>query len=88
MKKMKVFSEGFIIDKRCFGEGAQPFCIHRVRFTNGKYGIVRARSGVCFNPGDIIIKNETGWQYDQKQVYLLAFEYVDENETIRQFVEY
>ncbi|HDW7644033.1 TPA: hypothetical protein RM328_003883 [Escherichia coli] len=88
MKTNKTFFiEGKIIENRLLGEPNKLFCIHRVMFLNGKYAIVRAVSGICFNPGDIIQRNDGEWFYKQIKTPLLSFEYVEENESRRQLIE-
>ncbi|MDM2942360.1 hypothetical protein OGY01_07880 [Citrobacter sp. Cm038] len=89
MKTRKaVFIEGDIIASRLLGEASQPFCIHRVMFNNGKYAIVRAASGICFKTGDIIQRNENEWFYNHTKIRLLSFEYLEEDESGRQLLEY
>ncbi|MDN8540467.1 hypothetical protein QZH36_03225 [Erwinia sp. BC051422] len=89
MKPRKnVFFEGNIIDNRKLGGENQPFFIHRVVFTNGKYAIVRAASGVCFRPGENIQRNDSEWLYNHEKIRLLSFEYLEEKESVRQLLEY
>ncbi|MGV4199087.1 hypothetical protein [Citrobacter murliniae] len=89
MKTRKaVFIEGDIIANRLLGEASHPFCIHRVMFNNGKYAIVRAASGICFKTGDIIQRNENEWFYNHTKIRLLSFEYLEEDESGRQLLEY
>ncbi|POT56583.1 hypothetical protein C3432_14320 [Citrobacter amalonaticus] len=85
--KKSVFIEGNIISSRRPGEANQPFCIHRVRFSNDKYAIVREASGVCFKPGDMIQRNDCEWFYNHTPIRLLSFEYLNEEESGRQFLE-
>ena len=89
MKSKKSFSiEGNILANSYHGQAGQPFCIHRVRFSNGKYAIVQEASGICFKPGDIIQRNDCEWFYKTTQIRLLSFEYLEDNESRRQFLEY
>ncbi|MDN8600101.1 hypothetical protein Q0A17_11850 [Citrobacter sp. S2-9] len=89
MKNKKVvFIEGHIIANRLFGDASPPFCIHRVMFSNGKYAIVRAASGICFKPGDVIQRNDCEWFFNDEKTRLLSFEYLGENESQRQLLEY
>lgn len=55
--KKSVFIEGHIMSNSCHGQPGQPFCIHRVRFSNGKYAIIRVASGICSNQAKLF--NET-----------------------------
>ncbi|MNZ12519.1 hypothetical protein D3C78_293970 [compost metagenome] len=82
------FIEGKIIENRLLGEPNKIFCIHRVMFNNGRYAIVRAASGICFAPGEIIQRNDGEWFYKQSKTPLLSFEYMEENESCRQLIEY
>lgn len=86
--KKAVFIEGHIIANRLFGDARPPFCIHRVMFSNGKYAIVRAASGICFSPGDVIQRNDCEWFFNDEKTRLLSFEYLEENESQRQLLEY
>lgn len=86
--KKAVFIEGVIIENCLFGERQQSFCIHRVKFGDDKFAIVRAASGLCFEPGSIIVRNESEWFYNHVKVRLLGFEYLEEKESIRRFHEY
>ena len=89
MKTRKdVFIEGDILASRHPGEANQPFCIHRVRFNNGKYAIIRAATGLCFLPGEMIQRQGNEWFYNRVKIRLLGFEYLDEKESARQFIEY
>lgn len=89
MKTSKVvLIEGDIIGSRLSGEINQPFCIHRVRFSNDKYAIVRVASGQCFAPGEIIERHGNEWFYNHEKIRLLGFEYLDEKESARQFHEH
>lgn len=89
MKSEKsVFIEGNILSNSCHGQAGQPFCIHRVRFSNGKYAIVREAAGICFNPGEIIHRHDCEWFYNHARIRLLSFEYLNDDESIRQFLEY
>lgn len=82
-----VFIEGHIVANRLTGEVNQPFCIHRVKFSNEKYAIVRALSGICFNPGQIIERLDGEWFCNHTRIQLLSFEYLEEKESGRQFLE-
>lgn len=86
--KKSVFIEGDILSKSCHGQIGQHFCIHRVRFSNDKYAIVREASGICFKPGEVIQRNDCNWFYNLIPIRLLSFEYVGEDESRRQFLEY
>jgi len=89
MKSKKSFSiEGYILSNSCHGQAGQPFCIHRVRFSNGKYAVVREASGICFKPGEIIQRNDCQWFYNFTQIRLFSFEYLEDDESRRQFIEY
>ncbi len=89
MKSKKSFSiEGYILSNSCHGQAGQPFCIHRVRFSNGKYAVVREASGICFKPGEIIQRNDCKWFYNFTQIRLFSFEYLEDDESRRQFIEY
>ncbi len=89
MKSKKSFSiEGYILSNSCHGQAGQPFCIHRVRFSNGKYAVVREASGICFKPGEIIQRNDCQWFYNFTQIRLFSFEYLENDESRRQFIEY
>ncbi|PLY46827.1 hypothetical protein F153LOC_05145 [Lelliottia sp. F153] len=89
MKTRKaVFIEGHIVANRRLGESCQPFCIHSVMFSNGKYAIVRADSGICFNPGEIIQRYDCEWFFHEQKIHLLPFQYIKENESLRQLSEY
>lgn len=89
MKSKKSFSiEGCILSNSCHGQAGQPFCIHRVRFSNGKYAVVREASGICFKPGEIIQRNDCQWFYNFTQIRLFSFEYLEDDESRRQFIEY
>lgn len=55
--KKSVFIEGHILSNSCHGQAGQPFCIHRVRFSNGKYAIIRMASGYVSNQAKLF--NET-----------------------------
>ncbi|MCU6668187.1 hypothetical protein M8013_05370 [Enterobacteriaceae bacterium H4N4] len=88
MKSKKVvFIEGDIIFSRVSGETGSPFCIHIIRFKNGKYAIIRAASGICFKPGDILQRTDNEWLCDYRKIRLLPFEYLNEEESRRQFIE-
>lgn len=82
------FIEGHILSNSCHGQAGQTFCIHRVRFSNGKYAIIREASGIYFKPGEIIQRNNGEWFYKLTKIRLLAFEYLEDNESRRQFLEY
>ncbi len=86
--KKSVFIEGHILSKSCHGQAGQPFCIHRVRFSNGKYAIIREASGTCFKPGEIIQRNDCEWFYKLTPIRLLSFEYLEDDESRRRFLEY
>ena len=86
--KKTVFIEGHILSNSCHGQAGQLFCIHRVRFSNGKYAIIRVASGICFKPGEIIQLNDCEWFYKFTKILLLSFEYLDDDESRRQFLEY
>lgn len=45
--KKSIFIEGHILSNSCHGQVGQSFCIHRARFNNGKYAIIREASGIC-----------------------------------------
>ncbi len=68
--KKSVFIEGHILSKSCHGQAGQPFCIHRVRFSNGKYAIIREVSGICFKTGEIIQRNDCEWFYKLTKIRL------------------
>lgn len=86
--KKSLFIEGYILSKSCHGQVGQPFCIHRVRFSNGKYAIIREASGICFKLGDNIQRNDCEWFYKLTKIRLLSFEYLEDDESKRQFLEY
>lgn len=86
--KKSVFIEGDILSNSCHGQIGQHFYIHRVKFSNGKYAIVREASGICFKPGEVIQRNDCYWFYNLIPIRLLSFEYVGEDESRRQFLEY
>lgn len=86
--KKSVFIEGHILSNSCHGQAGQPFCIHRVSFSNGKYAIIREALGICFKPGEIIQRNDCEWFYKLTKIRLLSFEYLDDDESRRQFLEY
>lgn len=89
MKTRKAaFIEGQIMAIRLLGEANQPFCIHRVMFSNGKYAIVRAASGVCFHTGDTIQRQNSEWFFNNTHLHLLPFQYIKEDESQRQLIEY
>ncbi|SUQ57677.1 Uncharacterised protein [Raoultella terrigena] len=69
------------------GDVNQPFCIHRVRFSNDKYAIIRAATGLCFHTGGVIERHDNAWFYNQVKIRLFGFEYLGEKESIRQFFE-
>lgn len=83
-----VFMEGHIVESRVLGETCHPFCIHSVAFSNGKYAIVREASGVCFQPGDTLERNNAEWFFHQAKIHLLPFQYIKENESHRLLSEY
>ncbi|MEX0551596.1 hypothetical protein [Raoultella terrigena] len=88
MKSRKdVFIEVDIIASRVLGDVNQPFCIHRVRFSNDKYAIIRAATGLCFHTGGVIERHDNAWFYNQVKIRLFGFEYLGEKESIRQFFE-
>lgn len=80
--------DGHILSNSCHGQVGQPFFIHRVRFSNGKYAIVREVSGICIKPGEIIHRIDCEWFYNLTKIRLLSFEYLEDNESRRQFTEY
>jgi hypothetical protein len=86
--KKAVFIEGHIMANRMLGEASQPFCIHSVMFNNGKCAIVRAASGVCFNPGETIERSDCEWFFKDQKIHLLPFQYIKENESQRELAEY
>ena len=86
--KKTVFIEGDILSSSRHGQPGQPFCIHRVRFSNGKYAIVREASGICFKAGEVIQRNDCEWFYNLTKIHLLSFEYLEDDESRRQFLEY
>lgn len=79
--KKTVSIEGHILSKSCHGLVGQSFCIHRVRFSNEKYAIVREGSGICFKPGEIIQRNNCKWFYNLDYIRLLSFEYLEVDES-------
>lgn len=88
MKSKKVvFIEGDIICSRVSGETGNPFCIHMIRFKNGKYAVIRAASGICFKPGESIQRADSEWLCGYGKIRLLPFEYLNEEESRRQFNE-
>ncbi|MEW5560551.1 hypothetical protein AB1287_09930 [Enterobacter asburiae] len=86
--KKSVFIVGEILSNSLHGQAGQSYCIHRVRFNNGKYAVVREASGMCFKPGECIQRNDCQWFYNFTQIRLLSFEYLDDDESRRQFIEY
>lgn len=86
--KKSVFIEGEILSNSHHGQTGQSYCIHRVRFTNGKYAVVREVSGICFKPGEVIQRNDGEWFYNLTKIRLLSFEYLECSESRRQFIEY
>lgn len=86
--KKSIFIEGHILSNSCHGQVGQSFCIHRARFNNVKYAIIREASGICFKPGEIIQRNDCEWFYNLTKIRLLSFEYLEDDESRRQFLEY
>ncbi|MGG9687778.1 hypothetical protein ACQ9K0_10200 [Klebsiella michiganensis] len=86
--KKSVFIVGEILSTSLHGQAGQSYCIHRFRFNNGKYAVVREASGMCFKQGEFIQRNDCQWFYNFTQIRLLSFEYLDDDESRRKFLEY
>lgn len=86
--KVAAFIEGYIVANSHHGDAGNLFCIHNVKFSNGRHAIVRDISGRCFCPGDTIQRYYAEWFFNSVQLHLLPFDYVDESEARRQFKEY
>lgn len=85
--KKDVVIEGDIIASRLAGQKNHFFCIHLIHFKNGKYAIIRAASGACFDVGHTVRRTASQWFYNHHEIRLLSFEYLEEQESRRQFLE-
>lgn len=79
--------EGYVIETLLRGEISHPVCIHRVKFTNGKFALIRSVGNVCFVAGASIRREKSYWSLHNTKIRLLPFEYISETESKRRFQE-
>ncbi|TCW15283.1 hypothetical protein EDF73_103312 [Raoultella sp. BIGb0138] len=79
--------DGYVIETQFRGEKSHPVCIHRVKFTNGKFALIRSVANGCFIPGTVLRREKPGWLMNNANINLLPFEYISEIESERRFQE-
>ncbi|WP_313109664.1 hypothetical protein [Atlantibacter sp.] len=76
-----------IIESQFQGESSHPICIHRVAFNNGKFALIRSVNNISFATGTVLKRTSQGWLYKGIHEQLLPFEYINELESKRRFIE-
>lgn len=62
--------------------------LYEVTFNNGKYAVMRLDKAQPFHQGEVFKRIKDRWYCDEKLIHPLGFQFVDQAEAQRSFIEY